>query len=1312
VPRPGAEVHTRLKPSPLGVAFGLVLALAGVLPAADVGEGAPNSAITLEFIQAYYRGGFHTLVTGPTAGVRILASTGLVQEFAGINETTELNVRYALVRPSRTGGTQGDSPGVFQIHADIYSYYGSLGAGTVGFPTMDTQSCPAYETQSVCTFQLFNKGYALFAYKTALLTGQNFQIRGNFYTRWTNLGGTGGIGIPVENESSVTSPVGAVTATAQTFKSGAIYSITSGTFNGRVFGVSGSIYVAYAAQNKEAGHLGLPVSDEYAVADGRRRQDFQGGSIEYAPGSDAQLRYPVHTLSLGRYDSLGSLRVNLGDTIEVTAIAYAANGLQLADRQITWSTSNSRVVAVQPGPPAILRAVGGGSALITAVSEGKSKSLTLFVSAPCCQVGEGAPTAEIQRSFQDAITRSRLAVAVPSPFPVRRVGAGYVQDVASPEGVRHLLAKSDRISTAYVISGELLASYERAAGPLGSFGYPVSDASSGGAQLFEGGALAGTPPRPVTGALLTKWATLGYETGAAGPPSSDAQNFVSANSTGGAAQSFRGGVIYALTTGPRRGQAYFVSGTILARYATLNGPAGELGAPQSDEFAAGGLARQNFENGSIEYAAGEAAREQVNERHPAVSALPASVIAGSRVRVIVSGFAAGSTLRVSVTGQPDFTVAAVNGSYSWESYIPLNAPSASVTVRAVDAAAGVSAGTAYTVRPLTQARVQLTKVGGDNQLAPPGARLPAPLRVRVLDEEGNAVIGIPVAFRASPGAQVLAASVPTDENGEAAAAMRLPAAPGIALATAEVAGAVVTFSSQAAGISITNFPAQRQSGDALLGNSKFTIAQKGALLAAASAIVRYYQNRGEMLAANGLAEPALLNEYLKTWCAFDAQGGRICDGFLTNPDSGEPVVNLWRLAGFVTGGLEIVIGQPGLSSVADFVAQGQPVLLALALTADSVPIGGHFVVAIGVDQDGGLLIHDPHPALARTRLAEYTGSFAAGGKKYEGKLTAVIRLLPQIAGPRRFLLSAVSLAPDSAAALSFDVRSAAGACGLTAEIQDLAIAGGPAPAAPRISRFAYCDGSHALYQAGVIGPAAVSLTDFATGGGVRQVRVGIYRVTRPAVTLELAPLGPTLEPPIVNAATMAAGLAPGSAAVARGAGLAGPNGEVSVSVGDMPAQVISANAFQVRFQAPLGLSPGSHTLRISSPFGVLEQPLEIREAAPAIFLTAAGRGAVFNQNGTANSAVEAVSRGQAVIVYATGLGAVVERGNVSVTANPVVAVINGLELPASFAGIAPDLVGVYQINLVLPLTIPPGLDLPFSLRQAGVESNQVAISIQ
>jgi uncharacterized protein (TIGR03437 family) len=61
---------------------------------------------------------------------------------------------------------------------------------------------------------------------------------------------------------------------------------------------------------------------------------------------------------------------------------------------------------------------------------------------------------------------------------------------------------------------------------------------------------------------------------------------------------------------------------------------------------------------------------------------------------------------------------------------------------------------------------------------------------------------------------------------------------------------------------------------------------------------------------------------------------------------------------------------------------------------------------------------------------------------------------------------------------------------------------------------------------------------------------------------------------------------------------------------------------------------------------------------------------------------------------------------------PVKAVLAGVELTPSFAGLAPGLSGVYQVTLPIPSGTPPGLDLPLLLRQGGVESNTVAFSVQ
>lgn len=1278
----------------------LTLLLASALPAIDVGEGAPTPGTRIQFQQAWFRNGFQLLVGEPAGVVRRWGSTGLIQEFLGKSDT---DGRAALVKATATDAVAGDGLGVYQVYAGIFSYYSTLGAGTVGFPTMDTQQCPS----ALCSFQLFDKGYALFFYKSSLFAGQTFQVRAAFYTKWNALAGIAGIGPPVDNEADVTSSKGS-TATIQVFTTGTVYSLTSGAVSGSTFGIGGAVYRLYLTQNTHSGALGFPVSDEYNVSSTRRRQDFEGGSVEYTPGSEAELRLPVAAVSLGRYDNAGSVNLNLGDTLQVTAIAYSVNGLELSGRTISWSSTNGRVISVQAsGNTVTLTALSGGSASVRASSEGKTSApLLLFVTAPCCQVGEGAPTAEIQQSFQDALSRARITVSLPNPSAVRRGGAGYYQELTAVGGQKVLVAKSDSSPVAFLVTGDLLAAYLAAGGPGGAIGYPLSESTPTGRQVFVGGALAGSPARLVSGTVLTKWAQLGYETGVAGPPTADPAAFQSVNATSGAAQSFRNGVIHALSSGARRGQAFLVAGTILARYQALGGAAGDLGAPISDEAGAAGVVRQQFENGVIEYVAGGEAQERMNERRPAVTALPATVVAGSRLRLLVSGFPPGSTLRVSVTGRPDFTVSAPNGVYTWESYIPLDAPPGTVTVRAVDTGGSSSAQTSYIVRSLSQARLQVTKVQGEGQIAAPGTVLPKTLRVAVRDESQEPVVGVMVTFAGSPGTQLTPASVTTDESGEAETVMRLPSAPGVALATAEAGGTVVTFGAQAAAVSISNFPAQRAVGSALLGNGKRTIAQKGALLAAASSIVRYYQDRGDVAAGNGLAEPALLNEYLKSLCAFDAQGARICDGFLSSPDSGEQVLNLWRLSEFTANTLDVALEGADLSAVASFVAQGQPVLLALTLTVDATPAGSHFVVVTGVAQDGGLVIHDPSPLLLRTRLSEYLQGFTAAGHLYSGKVGAAVRLLPRAASARRFLLAAVSLSPE-AQALAFSIQSAQGPCGATLELPDAAVIGEAVPAGVRVSKLTACEGSQAIYQIAVSGPASGSLTDLTGGGGVRQIGAGFYQASRTTTALEVSPLAPAVNGAVVNAAAAEAGLAPGTLARVAGAGLAGPVGEVTVTVGGQAARIGSANAFQVSFEIPLGLTAGGQLLRLTSPYGTWERSISLQEAAPALFARSA-----WNQNGTANSGLSPAARGQTITVYATGLGAVVRVNGYDVPQLAVTAALNGVELPISFVGLSSAFPGVYQLNVTIPAGNPPGLDLPLVLHQGSSSSNAAAISLQ
>src|SRR5205823_2025788 len=131
----------------------------------DVGHGAPNATITEMFITNFYRDGFNNLVSLPPLGdVKRLGTTGYVQEFSDANKTS--GVKLALVKPNAsTAAPVNGVPTIFQISGDVYGYYSSVGVNTAGYPTTDTQTCPFFDQNNSCTFNLFDKGVALFVYK-------------------------------------------------------------------------------------------------------------------------------------------------------------------------------------------------------------------------------------------------------------------------------------------------------------------------------------------------------------------------------------------------------------------------------------------------------------------------------------------------------------------------------------------------------------------------------------------------------------------------------------------------------------------------------------------------------------------------------------------------------------------------------------------------------------------------------------------------------------------------------------------------------------------------------------------------------------------------------------------------------------------------------------------------------------------------------------------------------------------------------------------------------------------------------------------
>ncbi len=1221
---------------------GCFAALVLAQTAVDVGVGASGSPFRQQFLDAWSRNGFRLLAGDPLGYVTNYGSTGLIQQFPLASGKAGT---LALIKPDMTATSN-----VFQVSAQMFAYYGSVSVSNAGYPTTDTANCPALRSaanaSNSCQWQPFSNSYELFVYVQPVATGgQNFTVRIPFYTKWTTLGGLSGLGPANSAETQVTSQFSSK-ATVQTYDQGAIYNITSGVLTGRLLAIKEPVYDLYVASGADAGSLGLPMTEDLLLASGLRQQTFEGGAIEYDPSTGVAVLQP-RIASLALVPN-GSIHMNLGDKLTAQVTVYSSAGV-LTDRTVTWNTSNGKVVQVQPsGLTATLIATGAGTATVTASAEGKtSSSLIVTVTTPCCQVGEGAPNAAIQQAFQAAVARDKLTIQLPAASIVTRVGNGYVQQLSSAgtAPISYLIAEADGSAAAYVVTGGLLVSYLALGGPTGSLGYPLADATAGGRQTFQSGTLAGIPVQLISGAILTKWATLGYETGVAGSPNSAATQFLTFTGTTGSAQPFQNALILNSGSGP----AFEVTGLVLSQYISQGGPTGLLGAPTDDEHLAGALRQQDFEGGSINYAPGAStANVVVNPRQPTVTTTPSTVVSGTPVHLIAGGFNNGATIRVSQTGQPDFLVTAATGAYAWDVQIPSTAASGVIAIRAVDVNSAAVAQGSYIVRNVSSAPLTLSIVSGDGQNGPPGALLPQPLVVVLQDENGNAAQGQPVTFTASPGGQVTPVSTTTGANGQASAIMRIPASAGIALATAQAGHQVVTFSARSQAFSLSNVP-----------------PADGTLVSAAASILGYYQLVNVLPQPNGLADAATLSQFLKSLCVFDAQGKQICDGFVPLGPSSDQIVNLWRLGAFVGNNLTVSIETANVNAVRDLVATGSPVLLVF---------GSSYAVATGIAADGSLVTS---PAVST------------------GTLIGAVRLLPQPPGSSGFLVAAT--APVA-------ISSVTGACGRPLQLGSL--------------YFEQCDGAANSYQLDIAAPGA--FTGMFTG--LATPAEGIALTGSAATSLEISGAGPqwTVSPlalsltasGVENAASFTSAVAPGGLISIFGNGLFRAGAPTTVQLNGESAQVLTALPFLVNAQIPLDISPGTAVLSVTSGNGTAQESITVNSVAPAIFTVAPGQGAITNQDNSLNSPSNPANRGSFLVIYGTGFGAVTSSGGLSRANTPVSTVIGGIEIPAAFAGLTPGTVGLYQANVQIPSTLPPGLNLALYLKQASTVSNTVSVAIQ
>jgi uncharacterized protein (TIGR03437 family) len=227
---------------------------------------------------------------------------------------------------------------------------------------------------------------------------------------------------------------------------------------------------------------------------------------------------------------------------------------------------------------------------------------------------------------------------------------------------------------------------------------------------------------------------------------------------------------------------------------------------------------------------------------------------------------------------------------------------------------------------------------------------------------------------------------------------------------------------------------------------------------------------------------------------------------------------------------------------------------------------------------------------------------------------------------------------------------------------------------------------------------------------------------------------------IVNAASYAAGapLAPGSIAAAfgsfllsapaaaSGATLPSNLGRLSILVDGQAAPLFYASGSEVNFQVPWELAGDTQatvTVMVNAQTGA-GQTLLLAPFSPAIFSLnsqGTGQGAILDLSYKVVDASEPAIAGSSIVqIYATGLGPVSNQppdgypapaGPFSLTSATPVVTIGGATAQVLYSGLAPTLVGVYQINALVPAGAATGVAVPVSISIGTVASNTVTMAV-
>jgi uncharacterized protein (TIGR03437 family) len=234
-------------------------------------------------------------------------------------------------------------------------------------------------------------------------------------------------------------------------------------------------------------------------------------------------------------------------------------------------------------------------------------------------------------------------------------------------------------------------------------------------------------------------------------------------------------------------------------------------------------------------------------------------------------------------------------------------------------------------------------------------------------------------------------------------------------------------------------------------------------------------------------------------------------------------------------------------------------------------------------------------------------------------------------------------------------------------------------------------------------PAGLASFQWTPGpNSVNQLKLSVEAAPTVTLTLSAGSSVPVISA-VVNAASYATGVAPGSLATLFGVNLGG----ATVVLNGVDVRTSYMSDTQVNFYVPEASSVGQAVLTVTVPSGwQVTYLIDLVAVQPGIF-----SGGIVHADSGASALTNPVRAGDFISIYCTGLGPTRTDGGIArTTVTPGVYFGATLASP-SYSGPAPGFVGLYQVNVQVPAGLPSGT-LPLQITSGSTYSNTVNITVQ